>query len=142
MSFKIPTTVFGFILYNFFNGIALLFKWDASEALHNVAFSVSLPSGAIWAMAYGDIFVCLIMISIFIEVVRQASGEIAKPQTHMLALVVFVGSLVEFLLFKSFGNSFFFIFLLAALTNFVITWMSTAIRARRDVRLTSAGTLN
>ena len=136
MSFKIPTTVFGFVLYNLLVVPMLLLNWDASEILHRVAFSIPLPSDAIWSMAFGEIFICFVMISIFLEVVRQASGNIAKPQTHMLALTVFIVSLVEFLLFKSFGNSFFFIFLLAALIDFVVTWISTSIRARRDIRVT------
>ena len=90
-------------------------------------------------MAYGDLFICVIMISIFLEVVRQSSGEISKPQTHMISLAIFVISLLEFLLLKPFGNSFFFIFLLASFIDFVVTWMSTIIRARRDIRLTGGG---
>ena len=136
MSFKIPTTVFGFVVYNLFAVITLLFGWDAYEFLRSVFISVPLPSGAIWRMANGDIFICIVMVSIFLEIVRQASGEITKPQTHMMSLAVFVVSLVEFLLVKAFGNSFFFIFLLASFVDFVVTWMSTMIRARRDIRLT------
>ncbi len=142
MSFKIPTTVFGFVLYNLFALTTLILGREASVDLGTVAFITPLPSDASWVMFYGDIFICIIMVSIFLEVVRQASGEISKPQTHMISLSVFVLSLVEFLLFKPFGNSVFFIFLLAALIDFVVTWLSTIIRARRDIRLTGGESLN
>ena len=139
MSSKIPTTVFGFVLYNLFALTTVIWGREASVDLGTVAFIIPLPSDAIWTMFYGDIFICLIMVAIFMEVVRQASGEISKPQTHMISLSIFVLSLVEFLLFEPFGNSVFFIFLLATLIDFVVTWLSTIIRARRDIRLTGGG---
>lgn len=139
MSFKIPTTLFGFVVYNLFAIVTLLLSLSAYEILSKTVISVPLPSGIIWQMAYGDLFICVIMISIFLEVVRQSSGEISKPQTHMISLAIFVISLLEFLLLKPFGNSFFFIFLLASFIDFVVTWMSTIIRARRDIRLTGGG---
>ena len=133
---KLPTTVFGFVAYNIFAISATIFRWDAAAVLSSVIFSIPLPSGAVWAMSYGDIFICLVMVAIFLEIVRQSSGKISKPQTHMLSLAVFIISLLEFLMLKAFGNSIFFIFLLATHIDFVTTWLSTMIRARRDLRLT------
>ncbi len=142
MTFKIPTTVVGFVLFNVFVLVMNLFDRDVYIALKDIAFAIPLPSGAIWSMAFGDIFVCYVMLSVFMEIIRQASGDISQPGTHMIALAVFVISLNEFLLIKSFGHSYFFIFLLAALIDFVVTWLSTIIRARRDVRLTGGGGMN
>lgn len=139
MSFKIPTTVFGFVIYNVFAMAATVFSWDAAAVLSRIAFSIPLPSGAVWAMAFGHIFICLVMLAIFLELVRQSSGDIVKPQTHMLSLGVFIAALLEFLMLRPFGNSVFFIFLLAAHIVFVATWLSTMIRARRDIRLTGGG---
>ncbi len=139
MNFKLPTTIVGFFLFNLFVLTTLVFGMNAYDLLHTDVISLPLPSGEIWRMAYGDIFVCFVMISIFLEVVRQSSGEISQPQTHMMSLAIFIFSLLAFLLIRAYGNSYFFIFLLASFIDFVVTWMSTMIRARRDFRITGGG---
>lgn len=139
MNFKLPTTIVGFFLFNLFALTTLVFGFNAYDVLHTDAIILPLPSGEIWRMAYGDLFICMVMLAIFLEVIRQTSGEISKPQTHMVSLAIFIFSLLEFLLFRAFGNSYFFLFLLASFIDFVVTWMSTIIRAKRDFRITGGG---
>jgi hypothetical protein len=97
------------------------------------AYSFGLPSGDVWLIQGGQIFIGLSTILLFIELVRATRITTASLTNHALSVLVFVAALILFLTQPGYGNSIFFMFMLLTAFDFVAGFIITTAGARRDI---------
>ena len=96
------------------------------------ALVVPLYSGAIWRIMPGDILVMAGFILMYIEIIKSTRTSQASIVDHVLSLILFIGALVEFLMWPEAGTSTFFFLLLMSLVDVVGGFTITITGARRD----------
>jgi hypothetical protein len=128
-----PLLAVSLILY----GIATLAGgqgWVGSELV-----TLVMVSGNEWRIAYGDAYLMLSLIFLFVEILRSTKTGTDSLLNHALSAVLFVVSLLLFILIDGFGNSVFFIFTMMTALDFMAGFIVTTVSARRDFGLTGAG---
>ena len=91
-----------------------------------------LPSGDLWSISTGDVFVVTALVLLFVELV-SAGARTVSLINHALSLIVLLVCVVEFLLVQGCGTpEFLFITLIVAVD--VVAGYSVSVRlARRDL---------
>ena len=95
-------------------------------------FSLPMLSKSEWVLTYGDIFVVVALILLFIELIRSTSIGNSAITNHALSLGVLVICIVEFVVVKGFATSTFFFFSVMALIDVVAGFIISIRAARRD----------
>ena len=89
-------------------------------------------SGNRWEIAYGDAFLMLSLVFLFVEILRATKTGTDSLLNHALSAVVFVASLLVFITLDGYGNSVFFIFVMMTALDFMAGFIVTTVTARRD----------
>ena len=103
--------------------------------MDSVVFSVPMPSGSKWSLTYGDIFVVIGLMLLFIELIRSTAHDGSAIANHALSLAVMVLCIIEFVVLKGFATSTFFFITLMALIDVVAGFVISIRAARRDLSL-------
>jgi hypothetical protein len=103
--------------------------WYESQAL-----SLNMPSGDVWRVTSGDIFLVFSIGLLLAEYLRTRGGRETIIH-HALSVSVFVISLMLFMGRPGYGNSTFFIFVAVCLVHIMIGFIIGVIAARRDFAL-------
>jgi hypothetical protein len=101
--------------------------------LDHPLMTLQMVSGVPWKVTSGDAFVLFSIVLLFVELLKSTSTGTAAIFNHALSMLVFIICLVEFLLFKQFATSTFFIIMIMALLDVLAGVVVTIISARRDV---------
>ena len=92
-----------------------------------------MPYGALWPINLGDVIVFGSLLILFIELLKStASGRIVIIN-HSLSMVLFIVCLVEFLLFRAFATSAFFLLTTMVLLDVLAGFIVTIVSSRRDI---------
>ena len=128
----IPLMIVPLILYNvIIAGLA----GPSVSALNDTVTSLSMMSGALWTMSWGDVLIVLALALLFIEVLKATRTGPSSVLDHMLSMLVFIAFLVEFLLVQTAATHVFFILMVIAFID-VIAGFSVSIKsAGRDVSI-------
>ena len=96
---------------------------------------VQLPmvSEDVWNVTWGDVFLLASMGLLFVELLRSTKTGSESIMNHALSVVVFVVSLLLFIIVKGFGNSVFFLFMSMTFLDFMAGFIVTTVTARRDL---------
>ncbi len=86
-----------------------------------------------WNVTWGDVFLLASMGLLFVELLRATKTGAESIMNHALSVVVFVVSLLLFIIVKGFGNSVFFIFMSMTFLDFMAGFIVTTVTARRDL---------
>lgn len=89
-------------------------------------------SGNRWQITYGDGFLILSLVFLFVEILRATKTGTDSLLNHALSAVVFVAALMMFITMDGYGNSVFFIFTMMAALDFMAGFIVTTVTARRD----------
>src|SRR5512136_1152548 len=95
----LPLTVIPFILYNLF----MILGVDLSTSL--VGDGITMMSGGVWKLTWGDVLLLIGMVVLFIEIVEATYTGTASMVDHGLSMVVFIAFLVEFLMVSQAASS-------------------------------------
>ena len=98
--------------------------------------SVTLISGDSWDIHYGQAFLMLSLIFLFVEILRATKTGTDSLLNHALSAIVFVAALLLFIAVQGFGNSVFFIFVMMTALDFMAGFIVTTVTARRDFGVT------
>jgi hypothetical protein len=130
-----PLLLLAVILYNLivFGG-GLAGRPDVGGILKQ-AFGVTMPSGDIWNLTYSDLFIAFTLILLFVEMVKATRTGRNEILNHAFSTLVFVGTLIEFLLLKGFATSAFGLLTAMSLFDVVAGYTISIISARRDLTL-------
>ena len=98
---------------------------SATAYVDGALFSLPAASGGRWPVTLGDLFVLASLLVLFIELLKSTGSRSAVLINHSLSKVLFIGCLVELLLFHAFATSAFFLVtvmvLLDVLAAFIVT---------------------
>ncbi|WP_018995689.1 hypothetical protein [Hirschia maritima] len=91
-----------------------------------------VSDGTFWAISRGDILIILGLTFLFMEVLKSTSTGASTIFNHAVSMLLFIFALVEFLLFKNFSTSVFFILSVMCLLDVLAGVVVTIVSARRD----------
>lgn len=136
MSLKaLPLIAVPLILYNIF--VVFAGSTPVAEFFNTPLFTIQMIKGAQWSFSRGDFIVLITMLFLFIELVKSTYTTTSSLVDHGLSMVVFIASLVEFLVVNAAASSTFFFVLVGALID-VVAGFTIGIRvARRDLAIGS-----
>ena len=107
--------------------------FSAHALMHAKLFSVNMPSDEVWRVSYGDAFMTIGLLLLFVELVRSTSSDGNAIVNHALSLGVLVLCLVEFIIVPGFATSTFFFLMLMAAIDVVAGFIISIRAARRDL---------
>jgi hypothetical protein len=123
----LPLTIIPFILYNLLTIMGI----DLNGSL--VGDGITMMSGGIWKLTWGDLLLLIGIVVLFIEIVKATYTGTASMIDHGLSMIVFIAFLVQFLLVNQAATSVFFLLLMISLID-VIAGFTIGIRvAKRDI---------
>jgi hypothetical protein len=99
------------------------------------AVAVPMASGEIWKMTWEDIFVALSILLLLVEVIKSTQILARGIMDHVLAMLLFVVILAEFLLARSAGTSTFFLLLVISLVDVLAGFIIGVRLAQRQVEV-------
>lgn len=106
----------------------------AQSQLGRVLMHVPMPAtGAQWPVSAGDVIVLIGLLTLFFEVVSSSRSDNGILLKHVLSTFLFILCLVEFLLFRPFATSTFFLLLAMALMETIAGFIITTVAARKDI---------
>lgn len=123
---KVPLLLIVVALYNLFA------FWDGGAFLSNPLIDIQLTSGATWVFSGADLLLTLGMILLYVEILKATRTSTASIFDHLLSMMLFIVTLLEFILVPEVGQSAFFLILLMVLLDVVAGFTVTISGARRD----------
>ena len=105
-----------------------------SRAVGDVIREVTLPSGAIWPITLGDVFIVTALVLVLIEFASLGSGR-ASVVNHALSAIVFMICVAELLFVRGCGTAEFALMTLIVGLDVVAGYSLTARLARRNLEL-------
>lgn len=106
----------------------------AQSQLGRVLMHVPMPAtGAQWLVSAGDLIVLIGLLTLFFEVVSSSRSDNGILLKHVLSTFLFILCLVEFLLWRPFATSTFFLLLAMALMETIAGFIITTVAARKDI---------
>lgn len=79
--------------------------------------TVHMMSGTDWVLTWEDILIAFAIFLLWVEIIKSSRIGTRGVMDHILAMVLFIGMLVEFLLVKQAGTSTFFLLTTIALVD-------------------------
>ena len=105
----------------------------AAERLSARLFSVPMASQADWPVSLGDLLLGGALVVLFVELLKSTTSRQVAIVNHSLTMVLFIGCLVEFLLFPAFATSTFFLLSLMVLLDVLAGFIVTIVASRREI---------
>ena len=122
---NIPMLFYLFVLYN-------VLSFTLNPTMTDPLFQVGVNSGGVVAFTWGDLWVVLGIVGLFVELVKSTRSTNPSIFEHGLSMGLFVLFLLEFLLIKQAGTSTFLILTLMQLLDVVAGFTISISTARRD----------
>jgi hypothetical protein len=122
----------------FYNFLALTYGFGATDAgvrMSTQVFTIPMASGAHWSVNMGDAIIFLSLVILFIELLKSTTSRRIAIINHSLSMILFIICLIEFLLFKAFGTSAFFLLTSMVLLDVLAGFIVTIVASRREVDL-------
>jgi hypothetical protein len=104
-------------------------------ALSSPIATIRMLSGADLAISLSDVLIMLALVCLFFEIFKATRTGNRTIVDHMLSMGLFVGMLLEFILWAPFGTSTYAIFLAIGLVDVVGGFTISIRTARRDFAL-------
>jgi uncharacterized membrane protein len=127
MLVNFPLFLISFAIYNMIAFLTPGVSWG------DTLYAVTMQSGAVWTITFGDALIAITLIFLFFEVLKATRHAARSLIDHLLSTIVFIGALVEFVLVKEAATSIFAILLMIALIDVLGGWSVSARTARRDL---------
>jgi hypothetical protein len=105
----------------------------AADRLAARLFTIPMASHAAWAVSLGDLLLALSLVVLFVELLKSTTSRQVAIVNHALTMVLFIGCLVEFLLFPAFATSTFFLLSLMVLLDVLAGFIVTIVASRREI---------
>ena len=132
----LPLIIIAFIFYNvvvFLGGNS-----PPDQILATKIFEVPMlhrAPTARWVFTWGDLIILMTMLLLFVELLKSTYTSAASLLDHGFSMLVFIASLIEFLMVKQATSSVFFFIMIACLID-VVAGYTIGIRvARRDLSI-------
>lgn len=121
-----PLLIIPFAIYN----IVAFILVEPQTIWTSQAVAVPMTSGQTWILTWEDILLAGSILLLWVEVIKSTQISIRAIIDHVLAMILFVAMVIEFLLVKSAVTSTFFLLLVISLVDvlagFIISIRSAA----------------
>ncbi len=120
----------------FYNFLALTYGFGATDAGVRMSvplFSLPMASGGRWPVGMGDLIIFLSLVILFIELLKSTTSRRIAIINHSLSMILFIICLVEFLLFRAFATSTFFLLTSMVLLDVLAGFIVTIVAGRREI---------
>jgi hypothetical protein len=135
-----PLLLIVVILYNLFAFGGTVASHGDMQAILAHGISIRMFSGDTWNFSWGDLFILLSVILLFVEIVKATRTTAREIINHGLSMVVFVFALVEFITLRGFATSTFFFILVFTIFDVTAGYTISIVAAEHDLGLGRAGT--
>jgi hypothetical protein len=127
----VPLLVIPFLLYNAF--AFLIFQSPDVDFRDAMMFSVTMPSGALFTLTVSATIILMALLLLGVEVVKATRIGSGSVVDHVLATVLFIVFVVEFLLVAEAATSTFAVLMGIALVDLLCGFAVSLKSATRDV---------
>lgn len=102
------------------------------QGLGSTMFSLTMFSGDKWHVSFGDIFLILCLLLLFVETIKSTRTDAAAIVNHGLSMVVAVVCIILFITTNGFSNTVFLLLTMMQLLDVVAGFTVTIVGAKRD----------
>jgi hypothetical protein len=128
-----PLLLVPFAVYNMIAFLTPGVSWTSTVT------TVHMMSGQDWVMTWEDILIAFAIFLLWIEVIKSTRIGRRGVMEHILAMVLFIVMLVEFLLVQRAGTSTFFLLMAIALVDVLAGFIVGMTSAQRQVEIEGPG---
>jgi F0F1-type ATP synthase assembly protein I len=96
-----------------------------------------MMSGQDWVLTWEDLPLAFSILVLWVEIIKSTRVGMRSVMDHILAMVLFVGMLVEFLLVQRAGTSTFFLLMIIAMVDVLAGFIVGMRSAQRQVEIES-----
>jgi hypothetical protein len=126
-----PLLLISFVIYNIVGFILGL----PNEFWVGPATTVHMMSGVDWVLTWEDLLLAFGIFLLWIEIIKATRLGMRSVMDHILAMVLFIGMLVEFLLVTRAATSTFFLLMVIALVDVLAGFIIGIRSGRRQVEI-------
>jgi len=125
-----PLLALSVVVYN----IIVLVTGDVEAVLFlQRGIEITLFSGEAWKFMIGDLLIVVSLVLLFVEILKSTVTTANSIANHALSMLVVIVALIEFLMFKGFGTSTFFIIMCMGLIDVIAGFSITIVASKRDL---------
>jgi hypothetical protein len=124
-----PLLLIPFAIYNIIAFLTPGVGWTAPVT------TVHMMSGEDWVLTWEDSLLALSIFLLLIEIIKSTRMGMRSIMDHILAMALFVGMLVEFLLVRQAGTSTFFLLMTIALVDVLAGFIVSIRSSQRRVEI-------
>jgi hypothetical protein len=124
-----PLLLLPFAIYNMIAFLTPGVSWTAPVT------TVHMMSGQDWVLTWGDILIACSIFLLWIEMIKATRMGMRSVMDHILAMVLFIGMLVEFLLVRQAATSTFFLLMSIALVDVLAGFIIGMRASRRQIEV-------
>jgi hypothetical protein len=128
-----PLLLVPFAIYNMIAFLTPGVSWTAPVT------TVHMMSGQDWILTWEDLLIACSIFLLWIEVIKATRLGTRGVMDHILAMVLFIGMLVEFLLVQRAGTSTFFLLMAIALVDVLAGFIVGMRSAQRQIEFDGPG---
>jgi len=127
----IPLLVFPLALYNLVV-LTGLYSAPVGVSMTQPLFTVGMFSGDSWGVSFGDVFMGLSLMLLFVEIVKATRTDAMSIINHGLSMLLCVVCIIQFVTMSGFSNSVFFLLTMMTVLDVVAGFTITIVAAKRD----------
>jgi hypothetical protein len=124
-----PLLLLPFAIYNMIAFLTPGVSWTAPVT------TVHMMSGQDWVLTWEDILIACSIFLLWIEMIKATRMGMRSVMDHILAMVLFIGMLVEFLLVPQAATSTFFLLMAIALVDVLAGFIIGMRASRRQIEV-------
>jgi hypothetical protein len=124
-----PLLLIPFAIYNILAFLMAGVDWTAPVT------TVHMMSGQDWVLTWEDLLIACSILLLWIEIIKSTRMGTRSVMDHILAMALFIGMLVEFLLVKQAGTSTFFLLMMIALVDVLAGFIVAMRGAQRQAEI-------
>jgi hypothetical protein len=124
-----PLLLIPFAIYNMIAFLTPGVSWTAPVT------TVHMMSGADWILTWEDILIAFAIFLLWIEMIKATRMGMRSVMDHILAMILFIGMLVEFLLVPQAATSTFFLLMAIALVDVLAGFIIGMGTSRRQIEV-------
>jgi hypothetical protein len=124
-----PLLLIPFAIYNMIAFLMPDVAWTSSVT------TVHMMSGKDWVLTWEDILIAFAIFLLWIEIIKSTRIGPRSVMDHILAMALFVGMLVEFLLVQQAATSTFFLLMIIALVDVLAGFVVGMRSAARQIEI-------
>jgi hypothetical protein len=126
-----PLLIIPFAIYNMIAFLTPGVSWTAPVS------TVHMMSGQDWVLTWEDLLIAFSILLLAVEIIKSTRIGMRTIIDHMLAMLLFIAMLVEFLLVERAGTSTFFLLTMITVVDVLVGFTVSVRSSQRQVEIES-----